>query len=182
MRNSSYSIHPGPNKHLASYTAQPGSLPRILQQTLLLVQGFSLPGPRTGPRYLIVLKHSSYRLIFQCPLSLVSDLHICWNTVGCSLCFSDQLGVSLVLKGSGLRSHLSCRHLIFPTLNEIPFIQSRRVWWFHPKILSWSREMLRNIAVIMGNSSKRGKCGPAPTWKGQWGARFSGQDPPPCCT
>ena len=58
--------------------------------------GFSRPGPRTGPRDLIVLKHSSYRQIFQCPLSLVSDLHICWNTVGCSLCSSDQLGVSLV--------------------------------------------------------------------------------------
>ena len=46
--------------------------------------GFSHPGPRAGPRDLVVLKHSSYRLIFQCPLSLVSDLHICWNTVGCS--------------------------------------------------------------------------------------------------
>ena len=41
-------------------------------------------------------------LIFQCPLSFVSDLHICWNTVGCSLCSSDQLGISLALRGSGL--------------------------------------------------------------------------------
>ena len=49
---------------------------------------------------LVFLKHSSYHLIFQCPLSLVSDLHICWNTIGCSLCSSDQLGVSLVLRGS----------------------------------------------------------------------------------
>ena len=73
--------------------------------------GFSCPGPRTGPRDLIVLKHSFYRLIFQCPLSLVSDLHICWNTVGCSLCSSDQLAVSLVLRGSGLCSHLSWGHL-----------------------------------------------------------------------
>ena len=73
--------------------------------------GFSCPGPRTGPRDLIVLKHSFYRLIFQCPLSLVSDLHICWNTVGCSLCSSDQLAVSLVLRGSGLCSHLSRHHL-----------------------------------------------------------------------
>ena len=24
-----------------------------------------------------------------------------------------------------------------------------------------------------------GKCGPAPTWKSQWGARFCGQDPHP---
>ena len=69
--------------------------------------GFS----RAGPRDLIVLKHSSYHHIFQCPLSLVSDLHRCWNTVGCSLCSSDQLGVSLVLRGSGLRSHLSRCHL-----------------------------------------------------------------------
>ena len=56
---------------------------------------------------LIVLKHSSYHQIFQCPLSLVSDLHICWNTVGCSLCSSDQLGISLVLRGSALCSHIS---------------------------------------------------------------------------
>ena len=48
---------------------------------------------------LIVLKHSSYPLIFQCPLSLVSVLHIYWNIVGCSLCSLDQLGVSLVPEG-----------------------------------------------------------------------------------
>ena len=88
---------PGPNKHLASHTAQPGSLPRILQQTLLPGWGFSCPGPGAGPRDLIVLKHSSYHLIFQCPLQfLVSDIHICCSTGGCSLCSSDQLGVSLV--------------------------------------------------------------------------------------
>ena len=54
---------------------------------------------------------SSCGLIFQYPLSLVSDLHISWNTVGCSLCSSDQLGISLALRGSGLRSHLCCHHL-----------------------------------------------------------------------
>ena len=101
LRNSSYSSPPVPNKHLAAHTAQPGSLPRILQQTLRQGRVFSRP----------VLKHSSYRLIFQCPLSLVSDLHICWNTIGCSLCSSDQLGISLVLRRGGLRSHLSRRHL-----------------------------------------------------------------------
>ena len=109
LRNSCYSSPPGPNMYLAAHTAQPGSLPRILQQTLPPSRGFSHPGPRTGPRDLIVLNHSSYHQIFQCPLSLVSDLHICWNTVGCSLCSSDELGISLVLRGSGLRSHLS-RH------------------------------------------------------------------------
>ena len=31
LRNSSYSSPPGPNKHLAAHTAQPGSLPQILQ-------------------------------------------------------------------------------------------------------------------------------------------------------
>ena len=92
-------------------TAQPGSLPRILQQTLCLGRGFSCPGPHAGPRDLIVLKHSSYRLSFQCPLSLVSYFHICWNTIGCSLCSSDHLGVSLVLRGSGLRSYLPRHHL-----------------------------------------------------------------------
>ena len=116
--------------YLAAHTAQPGSLPRILQQTLRLGRGFSRPPPLVGPGDLIVLKHSSYHLIFRCPLSLVSDLHICWNTVGCSLCSSDQLGISLVLRGSGLLSHLSCCHLLsesliaFFTLPFSPLIQS----------------------------------------------------------
>ena len=70
------------------------------------------PGPCPGPRDLIVLKLSSYRLTFQCLLSLVSNLHICWNTVGCLLCSSDQLGISLVLRGRGLCSHLSHHHHI----------------------------------------------------------------------
>ena len=34
LRNSFSSSPPGPNKHLAAHTAQPGSLPRILKQTL----------------------------------------------------------------------------------------------------------------------------------------------------
>ena len=100
LRNSSYSSPPGPNKHLASHTAQPGSLPRILQQTLHPGRGLQSPCSCAGSRDLIVLKHSSYRQIFQCRLSLVSDLHIWWNTVGCLLCSSDQLGVSLVRRGS----------------------------------------------------------------------------------
>ena len=41
LRNSSYSSPPGLNKHLAPHTAQPGSLPRILQQTLPPGRGFS---------------------------------------------------------------------------------------------------------------------------------------------
>ena len=82
-------------------------------------QGFSSPGPRGGPGDLIVLKYSSYHQIFQCPLSLVSDLHICWNTVGCSLCSSDQLGISLVLRESGLGSHLSHCHLPTPSNFEL---------------------------------------------------------------
>ena len=113
LRNSSYSSPPGPNMYLAAHTAHPGSLPRILQQTLRLGRGFSCPCPHAGPGDLIVLKHSSYHQIFQCPLSLISDLHICWNIVGCSLCSSDQLGISLVLRGSGLCSHLSHRHLVW---------------------------------------------------------------------
>ena len=49
--------------------------------------GCSHPAPHTGPRDLIVLKHSPYRLIFQCLIQfLVSNLHICWDIVGCSLC------------------------------------------------------------------------------------------------
>ena len=73
--------------------------------------GLQSPWSLRGPGDLIVLKHSSCHLIFQCPLSLVSDLHICWKTVDCSLCSSDQLGISLALRGSGLRSHLSRHHL-----------------------------------------------------------------------
>ena len=59
------------------------------------------PDPCTHPRDLIVLRHSPYRLIFQCPLQfLISNLHICWGTVGCSLCSSeDQLGVPPVCRG-----------------------------------------------------------------------------------
>ena len=118
---------PAPNKHLASHTAQPGFLPRILQQTLYPGVGFSHSCPCASPRDLIVLKHSPYCLIFQCPLSLVSDLHMCWNTVGCSLCSSDQLGISLVLWGSGLCSHLSHRHL--PSINFYFFILSDLCGW-----------------------------------------------------
>ena len=86
----------GPSKHLASHTAQPGSLPRILQQTQRhWAWGFSCPGPPAHPRDLIVLKHFPYCLIFQCPLQcLVSNLHVCWKTIGCSLCsLEDQLGI-----------------------------------------------------------------------------------------
>ena len=63
--------------------------------------GCCCPGPRAGPRDLIVLKHSPYCLIFQCPLQfLVSYLPICWGTVSCSLCSSvDLLGVSPVCSG-----------------------------------------------------------------------------------
>ena len=43
LRNSSYSSPPGPNKHLAAHTAQPGSLPRILQQTLPPGRGLQAP-------------------------------------------------------------------------------------------------------------------------------------------
>ena len=65
------------------------------------VWGCSHLGPCAGSRNLIVLKHSPYRLIFQCPLHfLVSYLHICWGTVGCSLCSSeDQLGISPMCRG-----------------------------------------------------------------------------------
>ena len=40
-------------------------------------------------------------LIFQCPLQLlVCNLHICWGTVGCSLCSSvDRLDVSPMCRG-----------------------------------------------------------------------------------
>ena len=58
--------------------------------------GCSRPHPHAGPRDFTVLKHSPYHLISQCPLQLlVSNLHICWDTIGCLLCSSeDWLGVS----------------------------------------------------------------------------------------
>ena len=111
--------HPPPrlNNHLASHTGQPGSLPKILQETLPPGRDFCRSGPIASTRDLIVLKHSSYHLTFQCLLqSLVFNLHICWNTISYSLCSSDQLGVSLVPRGSGLCSHLSCRRLHFRNL------------------------------------------------------------------
>ena len=37
-------------------------------------------------------------------------------------------------------------------------------------------ELTKNKGGDMGNRSKRGKCGPAPTRKSQWGVRFGGQD------
>ena len=113
LRNSSDSSPPGPNKHLAAHSSAWLS-PKNPAAAPAPSRGFSRPPPSAGPGDLIVLKHSSYRLIFQCPLSLVSNLHICWNTVGCSLCSSDQIGVSVVLSGSGLCSHLSLRHLPDP--------------------------------------------------------------------
>ena len=61
----------------------------------------SHPGPHAGPRDLIVLKHSPYCLVFQCPLQfLFSSLHICWDTVSCLLCSSeDRQGVSHLCRG-----------------------------------------------------------------------------------
>ena len=101
---------PDPNKLLACHTAQPVSVPKVLQQTLH-------PWPRASATLvpvldLLVLKHSSYHLIFQCSVQfLVSNLHICWNTIGCSLCSSDQLGLSLVPRGKSV----SYTHLTLPT-------------------------------------------------------------------
>ena len=134
MRNCSYSSPPGPNKHLAAHSSAWLS-PKNPAADPAPRPGLQSPSSRMGPGDLIVLKHSSYHLIFLCPLSLVSYLHICWNTLGCLLCSSDQLGVSLVLRGSGLRSHLSCRHLprnsfktvfffFFLQLSSIPLCKS----------------------------------------------------------
>ena len=83
--------------------------------------GCSRPGPLARPRDLIVLKQSHYLLFFQCPLYfLVSYLHKHWGTFGYSLCSSvDWLGISPMCRGSGLCSHLSCRHL--PLLNVVIF-------------------------------------------------------------
>ena len=113
LRNSSYSSPPGPIKHLAAHSAAwpsprtPEAAPAPgLAPLQPLYHAVPVPGD------LILLEHSSYHQIFQCPLSLVSNLRICWNTVGCSLCSSDQLGISLALRGSGFRSHLCCRHLV----------------------------------------------------------------------
>ena len=41
----------------------------------------------------------------------------------------------------------------------------------------WKLDIPQDIAlwVPMGNHSKHGKCGPAPTRKSQWGARLAGR-------
>ena len=113
MRNSSFSSPPGPIKHLAAHSA---AWPSLRTPAAAPAPGLAPLQPLyravPGPGDLIVLEHSSYRQIFQCPLSLVSNLRICWSTVGCSLCSSDQLGISLALRGSEFCSHLCCRHLL----------------------------------------------------------------------
>ena len=111
LRNSSYSSPPW-SKQAPGCSHSPAWLsPKNPAADPAPRPGLQSPLSPHGSRDLIVLKHSSYHLIFRCPLSLVSDLYICWNTVGYSLCSSDQLGISLGLRGSGFRSHLCCRHL-----------------------------------------------------------------------
>ena len=89
LRNSSYSSPP------VQTTTWPHTQPilALSQESCSRPHGhwgFSSPGPCADPRDLIVLKHSSYCLIFQCPLQfLVSNLHICWDILGCSLCSSE---------------------------------------------------------------------------------------------
>ena len=55
LRNFSYSSPSGPNKHLMSHTAQPGSLPRILQQTLRLGRASAALVPELVPGTLLSL-------------------------------------------------------------------------------------------------------------------------------
>ena len=104
---------PGPNKHLASHRAQPGSLPRILQQTLRPGRELQLPWsqcwlvPGTLLSLSTLLTVWSFNVLYFWSLIFT----YAWDTVGCSLCSSDQLGTSLLLRGSGLHSHLSRRHL-----------------------------------------------------------------------
>ena len=62
--------------------------------------------------------------VIQCPLHfLASDLHISWDSVGCSLCSSDWLGVSPVRRGKwalltptsppSSLSKFGCCHFVF---------------------------------------------------------------------
>ena len=90
-----------PNKHLATQPSLALSQESCSRPGGCQAWGCSCPGPRAGPKGLIVLKHSLYCLIFQCPLQfLVSNLHICWNSIGCLLCSSeDRLGVSTMHSG-----------------------------------------------------------------------------------
>ena len=57
--------------------------------------GCSGPGPQAGLRYLIVPEQSPYHLIFSMPSTVLdSNPHIRWDSIGCSLCSSeDQLGI-----------------------------------------------------------------------------------------
>ena len=119
--NSSYSGPPGPYKHLASHTAQPGSLPRILQQTLQ---------PRPGSSATMVSALVSGTLLSLCTLLTIWFFNVLYNFLSRIFIYagiplpvhssSDQLGVSLVLRESGLGSNLSHRHLL-PTPNRYGF-------------------------------------------------------------
>ena len=72
--------------------------------------GYICPVPRAGPRDLIVLKQSLLSVFSVSSVLLVSYLHKCWGTVGCSLCSSvDQF--HMCAGGGRLRFHLSCCHL-----------------------------------------------------------------------
>ena len=85
------------------------SLKNLAADPVAWAWGYRRPGPQASdvlvpalvPENLLSLSIFFHYLTFQCPLQfLVSDLHICWNTIGCSLCSSeDQLGVSPVPKG-----------------------------------------------------------------------------------
>ena len=78
--------------------------------------------------------------------------------VGCSLCSSDQLGVSLVLRGSGLRSNRSRRHLpdlLSSFVDNVP-VKGDIIWYFSltARLISLSIMLSNSIhAVAKGISS-----------------------------
>ena len=102
---SSTQVHPG-----AAQTSQfsrggshlPGSLPRILWLARQVPRlGLQLPWSRSWSLGPYCPKAISLSSDFSMSSTiLASNLHICWDTVGCSLCSSeDELGVPLVCRG-----------------------------------------------------------------------------------
>ena len=134
---SSIQVHPGAT--LSSLFGRGkscwfGSPPKILQQV----------PTSTGPEAAVALvpalvpgtllyQSNLFTVYFSMSSTILAfNLHICWDSIGCSLCSSeDWLGVPPVCRGSGLHSHLPHHH--HPAKS---YLFSLELNWIMEKILT----------------------------------------------